>query len=212
MGLALHRCMAIATIKTELTDVVRLVDGMADTIRQMKSFSGNQALSLQELSLNDVVRGALKLVGAQIRIEGTHVDLELCSPLPLVLGHSVKLGQVVLNLLTNAHQSLRRSDRAKKNITVSTFIVPAGGAASHPSVGLAVEDSGPGIASDIVHKIFSPFFTTKAPGTGTGLGLTMVSRIITEHSGTIDVDSPPGGPTRFVVTLPVVDPTTAEPH
>jgi signal transduction histidine kinase len=69
-------------------------------------------------------------------------------------------------------------------------------------VAIVIEDDGPGIPAGILDKVFDPFFTTKPPGQGTGLGLSVSYGIIRDHSGEITVESQPGRPTRFVITLP----------
>ena len=72
------------------------------------------------------------------------------------------------------------------------------------SIEISVKDNGPGIPDDIIDKIFQPFFTTKATGQGTGLGLSLSYDIITKgHGGTIDVKSKVGNGTEFIITLPV---------
>ena len=67
---------------------------------------------------------------------------------------------------------------------------------------MILEDTGTGIPSDILNKIFDPFFTTKPPGKGTGLGLSVSYGIIRDDNGEIIVESTPGKPTRFIVSLP----------
>jgi signal transduction histidine kinase len=70
-------------------------------------------------------------------------------------------------------------------------------------VNLEFADTGPGVAPEIREKIFEPFFTTKPPGSGTGLGLSVVYGIIQRHNGTIEVTSPPGGGATFIIKLPL---------
>ena len=105
-----------------------------------------------------------------------------------------ELNQVWTNLIHNAVQAL--GDRGE--ITIET-VLRAGG------VEVSVEDDGPGIAAEIQARIWEPFFTTKRPGEGTGLGLGIVRQIIDKHGGAITVASRPGS-TRFTVRLPLAGP------
>jgi signal transduction histidine kinase len=71
------------------------------------------------------------------------------------------------------------------------------------SVLVQIRDDGPGIAADLLPKLFEPFYSTKAAGRGTGLGLSISRRVVADHGGTIEVSSEPGEGTTFVVTLPL---------
>jgi two-component system sensor histidine kinase PilS (NtrC family) len=108
-----------------------------------------------------------------------------------------QLRQVVLNLLQNAAQALRESGKGGR-IAVACEPAPDGGAA------IAVEDDGPGIPPEVAGRMFTPFFTTKARGTG--LGLAVVQRIVDGHGGSVSVQSTPGAGARFVVRLPPAAP------
>lgn len=115
----------------------------------------------------------------------------------IVQGDSVQLEQVLLNLLINARQAM---EGRPGSITIKAT-------SDDQRVKIAVIDTGPGIASKHVDKIFDPFYTTKGtakPGQhrGTGLGLAICREIITAHGGSIDVSSEPGKGTTFVITLP----------
>jgi two-component system sensor histidine kinase PilS (NtrC family) len=103
-----------------------------------------------------------------------------------------QLRQVVLNLLSNAAQALRDAGRGGR---IRLACAPTPDAAV-----LSVEDDGPGIGHEAASRIFTPFFTTKARGTG--LGLAVVQRIVDAHGGAISVQSTPGEGARFVVRLP----------
>jgi two-component system sensor histidine kinase PilS (NtrC family) len=104
-----------------------------------------------------------------------------------------QLRQVAWNLLANAGQALREAGRAG-TVRVSCEPAPDGGAT------LSVTDDGPGIPEATLGRIFTPFFTTKA--SGTGLGLAVVQRIVDAHGGSVEVDSAPGQGARFTVRLP----------
>ncbi|MFE8601784.1 ATP-binding protein [Archangium violaceum] len=108
-----------------------------------------------------------------------------------VVGNTQRLEQVFVNLITNA------IDASPRGGQVELFAEEAG-----EQVRLRVVDQGHGIPPELAQRIFEPFFTTKQPGEGTGLGLALVSSIVREHGGTLEVDSRPGASTTFTVTLP----------
>ena len=119
------------------------------------------------------------------------------------------MNQVLLNIVTNAAQAM---DKPRGHIALSTRAV------GDDAVAIDVEDNGRGIAPEALPKIFDPFFTTKEVGKGTGLGLTIAYKIVTQHGGRIDVRSTQGVGTTVTVTLPVEPPpelaalTAAEEH
>ena len=107
-----------------------------------------------------------------------------------------RLGQVLLNLLVNAAQAIPEGSVERQEIRVVTRTSPSGQAV------VEVHDTGPGIAPDARRRIFEPFYTTKAPGRGTGLGLTICHDIVTTLAGSIEVESSEGGGSLFRVLLP----------
>jgi nitrogen fixation/metabolism regulation signal transduction histidine kinase len=119
--------------------------------------------------------------------------------LPAIEFDPEQISQVVHNLVRNAVEAAGNQG----NVRVSTSV----GIHEPLEAILAVEDNGPGMDAQVQRQIFTPYFTTKS--TGTGLGLAIVQRIITEHQGTIHVNSQPGKGTRFEVHLPAVE-LTAE--
>ena len=99
--------------------------------------------------------------------------------------------------MANAHHALRRRPPPRRVAVVARHD------AERRRVRLEIADTGPGIPADVRAKIFEPFFTTKPVGEGTGLGLSLCRDIVTDHHGTIEVESEPGRGTRFVIELPV---------
>jgi CheY-like chemotaxis protein len=126
------------------------------------------------------------------------VDWRLAPTLPLLWADPHQLQQVVVNLLTNAHQALREVP-LPRGLTLTTRYEPA-----QDCVLLEVADTGPGIPPDLQGRIFEPFFTTKPVGVGTGLGLPLCQGIVEEHGGRLEVESQPGQGTCFRVALPVL--------
>jgi CheY-like chemotaxis protein len=117
---------------------------------------------------------------------------------PLVQASESRLGQVFLNLLVNAAQALPEGQAQCNEIRVRTAYDPSSG-----RVLVEIADTGPGIPPEVRRKLFTPFFTTKPPGVGTGLGLVICQRIVTGLGGEITVASEVGKGTAFRVMLPV---------
>ncbi len=148
--------------------------------------------------LNAIVEQALTLVAYQFqRHHNIAIRTELEANLPRGLWEPNQIEQVLINLLTNARDALPPEGGA---ITIRTWLnAPANG---HTVVSLAVEDTGPGIADELLSHIFEPFFTTKAADEGTGLGLSIAADIVAQHQGRIWAESPPEGGSRFTMELP----------
>jgi signal transduction histidine kinase/predicted ATPase len=120
-------------------------------------------------------------------------------PVPMIRPN---LGRVFINLFTNAFQAvLERQRRGEVGYEPQVEVTTTW---DGTQVVVTVEDNGPGIPEELQEKVFQPFFTTKAPGEGTGLGLSLSYEIIREEmGGNLGVESRPGGPTRFLLQLPV---------
>jgi signal transduction histidine kinase len=118
----------------------------------------------------------------------------------LVRGNRAALGQVFLNLLINAAQSIPEGDAEHNNIQILTKTVTG---ALGEEIVVEVSDSGLGMSSDVIARIFEPYFTTKSIGEGTGLGLSISRQTISDHGGRITVESEVGKGTVFRVFLPV---------
>jgi signal transduction histidine kinase len=145
-----------------------------------------------EVDLRRSLESTLQLMGHELRRVGARVELDVTDPRPLVRGDARALNQVFLNLLKNAAEALEG-----RRGTIGVRIRRSGG-----RIAVEVRDDGPGIDPELHKRLFEPFFTTKPAGKGTGLGLSISRRIVTEHGGTIDVDSSPGRGTCFRVVLP----------
>ena len=103
------------------------------------------------------------------------------------------MNHVFMNLILNAAQAME----GQGNLTLTTVSLEKGA-----RIGLEIADSGPGIPEKLLPRIFEPFFTTKEEGQGTGLGLSLVYRIIETHNGQIKAQSQPGKGTTFTIEMP----------
>ncbi|MCZ6600200.1 MAG: ATP-binding protein, partial [Acidobacteria bacterium] len=156
------------------------------------NFSRGSGDPFHKVDINAIVDETLALFGPQLK--GRHIKIEVAPAegQTLVRGHQGQLQQVVLNLLLNARDAM-----------------PAGGAIhiraarEGDQVVLHVADTGEGIPSENLDRIYDPFFTTKGSGRGTGLGLSVTYGIVKDHEGTLTVRSHPGEGSTFSVQLPV---------
>jgi two-component system, NtrC family, sensor kinase len=141
--------------------------------------------------LEDVLGHCMALMGKQLETDGVRVTLDLAPDLPDIELDAHRIEQVFVNLLANAAAARRGSH--------GTIRIRAW--AEGEQVIIRVQDDGEGIAADDLSRVFDPFFTRSSDGTG--LGLTIVRRIIEQHHGSIEVESEPGRGTAFTLHLPV---------
>jgi PAS domain S-box-containing protein len=143
------------------------------------------------VDVNLVVEDTLALLSHDIARTGIATRLELDRELPPLLGDESRVGQVVMNVMLNAIQAM---DGAGGTLRVAT-------AARDGLIRIEVEDAGCGIPAHVLKRVFEPFFTTKPVGRGTGLGLFIAHRLVSEMGGTIQIRSQPGQGTLVVVQL-----------
>jgi len=148
------------------------------------------SLELCEGDLNALVAGLGEFIRAELEQSNIRLLLELDDKLPPVLFDERYMKQVLLNLIKNAQAAMPNGGL----LTIATF-------GSDSEVRISVCDTGTGISQENLKKIFEPYFTTK--GSGTGLGLTLVYKIVREHQGEMSVDSRVGEGTDFEIILPV---------
>ena len=163
-----------------------------DLVRRVLAFARKGPIERRRVDLRDVVDDALKMlrvtIPARIRIE------ERLTP-AAAMADPGQIHQVIVNLVTNAAQAIGDQN--------GTILISLGARPGQPgTLRLVVADTGPGMSDGLQTQIFEPFFSTKAVGAGSGLGLSIVHGIVTGHGGTIAVESAPGKGARFTVDLP----------
>jgi len=172
----------------ELGRAKSIVSSLLGLSRQTQTFS-------EAVNINSVLNDALRVLHNQYK----HLDISIvqnyAEDLPEIQGNFANLGQVAINIIQNAIQSV--IDK-KGTINLTTRFDK-----DTKQVVFECSDNGPGIPESIRQDIFKPFFTTKEVGKGTGLGLYICHEIIQRHGGTITVEKPDGEGTKFIVTLPV---------
>ena len=173
-------------------------------VRDLLTFSRKGPAERAGVDLGDVAQRTVQLMAYEMRIRDVTVRTTIARDLPAVVGDRYQLQQVVLNLLSNAAHALSTMPAGKPR-QVDVRVAAVG-----PRVVLQVADTGPGLSADVKAQMFSPFFTTKAPGEGTGLGLFVSYGIAEAHGGTLTAESQPGHGATLVLSLPVA-PDAARP-
>jgi PAS domain S-box-containing protein len=191
--------------RSDVTEIDRAAQRAAALTRQLLAFGRRQKMHVESLALNEIVRGAAKLLhrllGENIRIE-TNFDEQL----PPIRADAGQLEQILVNLSINARDAMPGGGLLRFATSVVCLedgaLPPVPGARPGRFVRLCVQDTGVGMTPEVREQLFEPFFTTKEPGRGTGLGLPVVYGIVRQHEGFIEVHSAPGEGSAFCIYLP----------
>ncbi|MDV2452118.1 MULTISPECIES: ATP-binding protein [Xanthomonas] len=171
------------------------IERVTRIVRDLKDFSySDRSESWKMVDLHAGLESTINIIWNELKykvtLERNYAELPLVECLPS------ELNQVYMNMLLNAGQAIVE----RGTITVTT------GRDEAENVWIQFQDTGAGIAPDLMQRIFDPFFTTKPVGSGTGLGLSISYGIINKHHGRIDVESTPGQGASFRIVLPVRQP------
>lgn len=180
-------------VNTALQGVERITRIVEVTL----NFSRPAVPEIQGLNLNTLIPQTLDMVTAVLKRKDITVDIRLAENLPAVAADAKQMQQVFINLITNAADAIKN----RGMITIKTYLEIDNKPGEVQYSVVSITDTGEGIQAEDLPKIFNPFFTRKADGTG--LGLPITQRILHQHSGIIDVESNPGHGTTFYVKLPV---------
>jgi PAS domain S-box-containing protein len=178
----------------ELQDARTSADRVREIVRDLKIFSRAQEDSRGAVDVEHVLDSTLRMAWNELRHRAKIV--KTYGKVPRVDANESRLGQVFLNLIVNAAQAIPEGNYERNQIRITTKV-------GDGRVVVSIADTGSGIPSEVLRRLFTPFFTTKPIGVGTGLGLAISHRIVTGLGGTIEVDSEPGKGTEFRVVLPV---------
>lgn len=186
------------SMKKSLDIIVKQVERITKIMNQFLAFARRRPAERSSIAMKGVVEEALEML--QERLSHHHIDVAFQIPgdLPKVWADPDQMTQVLLNLFINALQAM--PDGGTLNVSAQLRT---------DTLVLMIRDTGHGIPPENLNKIFTPFYTTKDIGKGTGLGLTIVHSIIEEHGGSIAVESTPSQGTTFTIILPILDPTKA---
>ena len=181
--------------RAKLQTVLQEAQRSQKIVQNLLAFARKQTPERADADLNDAVARTVALRAYHLRSEKIRLETELQPDLPRTWADFHQIQQVVLNLVVNAEQAIQDAKRGSR-IVVRTR-------AAAGKIRIEVEDDGPGIPESARTRLFEPFFTTKGVGRGTGLGLSICYGIVSQHGGTLEVDSEVGKFSRFVVVLPI---------
>jgi PAS domain S-box-containing protein len=178
-------------------DMVELIieasERATQAVRDLLDFARRERYQIAPIDVNETIQRTLALMGPELGSRSISLQFDPAIDLPVVNASQDHLQGVWLNLLINAIDAI---DEGPGVISIKSCHVDQ-------SIQVTVIDSGQGIPADQISRIFEPFYTTKEPGRGTGLGLSVCHQIVDRHGGQIRVSSQPGEGTTFTVILPI---------
>jgi PAS domain S-box-containing protein len=205
--LSLLQCEENTLLQSNINEIIRGADRAGKLISQILTFSRQTEKNVSALRLAIIIKEALKLLRASLP-----ANIDIIQDIDASLKVRVdptQMHQVVMNLCTNAYQAIR-ADKGWIKVGLKSVVVEAreGVEIGNLSPGryacLTIEDNGGGISSEYMLRIFEPYFTTREKNEGTGLGLSVVHGIVTDHGGAVTVASTVGKGSCFSVYLPEI--------
>jgi len=192
---------------SELLRISSLVDKSSSIIDHIRNFSKKGYMNMQPVDINRVILDAIDLINLQFRKQNIDIILILKEEVPSFPGDKISLEQLFINFLLNARDAITEKRKTEPDdyngaITISTEH-------DHSFVRVLIKDNGIGIPQDNMKKIWSPFFTTKHRSKSTGMGLSIIRKIVKEHRASISVESVFGEGATFSIGFPVKKETPA---
>ncbi|HYV20665.1 MAG TPA: ATP-binding protein [Verrucomicrobiae bacterium] len=189
-------------LREEGTAILEEVESLRRLVEEFSLFARLPGLRIAACDLSEVARQALTLAGPRVQALGIAVEVEDGKAPHTVRGDADVLGRALTNVIANALDALEAAP--EKRLRLALRAVPPGWEE------IEVRDTGPGFAKEIAGRMFEPYVTTRAESGGTGLGLALVQRVVTEHGGTVAAGAAPGGGAFVLMRLPVAGPQISE--
>lgn len=183
-------------IKEQVKIIAEGSKRVKEIVKRMLTFARQSKPYKTNINIHELIDNTLELRRYVLKTANIEVVKHYDATLSWVTVDPGQLQQVFINIIVNAEYAMKKAhDGGTLTITTKK---------KGEDIYISFQDDGPGISEENLQKIFSPFFTTKDPGEGTGLGLSLSRSIILEHNGTIESESKPGKGTAFIIKLPVV--------
>lgn len=171
--------------------IIKETDRATGITKRLSTFAKpNKHFQVSEVDVAKECGEVMAILGHEMRLENVEIRLEIPSDFPKVLADRKEIQEVLFNIIRNGAQAIGGSGQIR-----------IGGRRNGTRAMITIQDSGHGIPADKIEKIFHPFFTTKDPGKGTGLGLFIVKQIVERNEGSIDVRSEVGKGTEFTLSF-----------
>lgn len=219
-GEAITETMETIDLDFLVDDFPKLMTSMrtgAERIREivlsLRTFSRLDEAEMKQVNIHEGIDSTLMILHNRIKVKSDHPGIEVIKdygPIPDIECYAGQLNQVFMNILSNAIDALEEKDRQRSpeaiqtqpsRIHIQTLLLRE---EPQEKVLIRFRDNGPGMNAETLTKIFDPFYTTKAVGKGTGLGMSISHSIIVEkHNGTLECYSQPGQGAEFVITIPL---------
>jgi C4-dicarboxylate-specific signal transduction histidine kinase len=179
-----HNCMET---------ILQAANRLSAVVASLASYAAGAESPRERFNLIDSVRAAME--NARLLEKGIAVTLEMPESPVEIVANWLGIHQVLSQVIQNAWQAVERLKDGRIVIRLERH---------DQSVDVTVEDNGPGVSADGQKRMFDPFYTTKDPGKGMGMGLAISHRILDEHGGTVRYEPVASGGSRFVVNIPLV--------
>lgn len=190
----LRKC-ADEKVRQDLEGIYGAAARAAKVVRNLLTFARHVEPEKQYTNVNDVVRKTLELRAYELKTSNIEVVTELAADLPKTMVDFQQIQEVFLNIVLNAEQAMTEANRGGK-LRIKTE-------ETNGCIRISFADNGPGIPTELLDKVFDPFFSLRRERGGTGLGLSVSHGIVTSHGGRIYAKSRPGKGATFFVELPV---------
>jgi signal transduction histidine kinase len=181
-----------------MQDQIRRMQQMVEDLRS--SVDPHQA-HLERTDVNALLQRTVDVQKTQLNKNHIRVAFDLAAELPAIQADPYQLQQVFVNLTNNAQQAIVGTERPGM-LTISSDVAHSSNGRA-PTICVSFADNGPGIPEDVMLRMFEPFFTTRGPGQGMGLGLSICRKIVGDHGGRIWAENNSEGGATFVLELPV---------
>ncbi len=186
------------------SSIIKEGDRIANIVRSLLSFSRAGKTEKNPAGIGEILQDSLALTETQLRKDGITLRVEVPGDLPRVLAHPQQIQQVFLNIINNSRYALNQKYQGMHKDKILKITGENAVIDERMHIRFTFYDQGIGIPSGDIDKVMNPFFSTKPRGKGTGLGLSISHGIVTDHGGSIRIESVEGEFTKVIIELPAI--------